>query len=69
MPTQKPKQTEPEPDRLESLRAEVIEILEELLHELNVAAEKHPGEHNVDPIRNAQNALRMFKPDPPNVYT
>lgn len=72
MPT-KPKQSEPTPepapDKLESLRAEIVEILEEYLHELNEAADKNPGEHNVPFIRNAQDALTLFKPTIPNVYT
>lgn len=70
MPT-KPKADPPSaaPDKLESLRAEIVEILEEYLHELNDAADKNPGEHNVLPLRAAQEALNHFKPTIPNVYT
>jgi hypothetical protein len=69
MPT-KPKQDPvPEPDKLEALRAEIIEILEEYLNELNERADKNPGEHNVEPIRNARHALLIFKPDVPNLYS
>jgi hypothetical protein len=55
------------PDKLESLRAEIIEILEEYLNELNEAADKNPGEHNVPLLRAAHDALTLFRPSP-NVY-
>ena len=64
----KAKQDEPKPDRLETLRAEIVEILEEYLDALNEAADKNPGEHNVLPLRAAQQALTLFKPETPNVY-
>jgi hypothetical protein len=80
MPT-KPKQSEQEsfkpkaseedspsagPDKLESLRTEIIEILEEYLSELHDAADKNPGEQNIPPLRAAQDALNLFRPQ--NVY-
>jgi len=65
----KAKQTEPAPDKLESLRAEIIEILEEYLSELHEVNDKHPSEQNVPLIRCAQDALNLFKPTIPNVYT
>jgi hypothetical protein len=65
----KTKQPEPEPDKIAELRAEIVEILEEYLNELNEAADKNPGEHNVPAIRTAQDALNLFKPTIPNVYT
>jgi hypothetical protein len=55
------------PDKLESLRAEIIEVLEEYLHVLNDAADKNPGEHNVQPLRDAHHALNLFRPNT-NVY-
>lgn len=58
----------PKVNKVEALRDEIVEILEEYLDELNRVAETNPGEHNVEPIRNAQTALRLFKPDVPNVY-
>jgi hypothetical protein len=68
MPT-KPKQTEPAPDKLESLRAEIVDVLEEYLDALNDAAEKNPNEHNNTLIRTAQEALNLFRPTVPNVYS
>jgi hypothetical protein len=65
----KAKQPEPELDKLAALRAEIIEILEEYLNALNEAADANPGEHNVPLIRTAQDALNLFRPNIPNVYT
>lgn len=71
MPT-KPKAEDPpsaEPDKLQSLRTEIIEILEEYLSGLYEAADKNPGEHNIPLIRTAKDALLLFRPTNPNVYT
>jgi septum formation topological specificity factor MinE len=57
------------PDRLESLRSEIIEILEEYLDALHAQAEALPGEQNVEPLRNAQTALNLFRPGTPNLYS
>lgn len=67
-PTKPPEVTPPKPD-VEDLRADVIDILEDYLSALHEAAEKNPGEHNVTPIRIAKEALRLFRPGPPNQYS
>lgn len=47
---------------VDDLRNEIVDILEEYLHVLHEAAEKNPGEHNVEPLRVARQALMLFRP-------